>query len=288
MMRKVGFVTHLGSSHLTQSDQLVANSLMGQGFNEISALPWDDPKIDWKKYDILILRSCWNYHIKYNEFISWLKKINNMGKFILNPYDTVLWNSNKKYLKELNKKGLSTIATIWIDKNNFNLFDTQFDNLHWQEVIVKPVIGASAFQVKSFSSSDIFAVREYVQKMLLRSDAMIQPLLQEISQGELSIIYLGDVYSHTVLKIPKSNGFRSNYEYGATTKLIDLEENILTQANHIYKSLNMRLLYARLDGVVISGKFTLMEVELIEPHLFFDLYPQGADSFASALVKYME
>jgi hypothetical protein len=49
------------------------------------------------------------------------------------------------------------------------------------------------------------------------------------------------------------------------------------------KALDYEPLFARVDGVAIDGALVLMEVELIEPDLFFNFHPDGAERFASAI-----
>nr|HAD52438.1 glutathione synthetase [Algoriphagus sp.] len=41
--------------------------------------------------------------------------------------------------------------------------------------------------------------------------------------------------------------------------------------------------YARVDGVMVEGKFHLMELELIEPYLFLALTPQAIPNYIQAL-----
>src|SRR3989338_2501792 len=114
----IAFVTYDKSPRFTPSDKLLVKPLESFG-HKLFPAPWDNPEIDWQKFDVLILRSCWNYHLHIDGFLSWLKKIKKLGIRLWNPYQIVLWNIDKRYLFDLEKKGIGIIPTKLIKKMQF-------------------------------------------------------------------------------------------------------------------------------------------------------------------------
>ena len=263
----LGLVTCRQFPRLTASDSLLIKPLTSLGF-QVRIVPWDDERVKWKEFDTLILRSCWNYHLVPEKFLSWLDLIEKQGIKLWNPYPIVRWNINKKYLFDLQKRGIDIVPTKLISKNSEINLKKYFEEFNCSELIFKPVIGASAYGVKRISKNTKFT--------LPAGDYLVQPFLKEIYDGEYSLIFFNKKFSHAVIKIPNAKDFRTQPELGGTEKLIQPDKKIIKQAQNILKQVDSPLLYSRVDGLIINGKFTLMELELIEPHLFLDLLPRSA------------
>ncbi|KKS45187.1 hypothetical protein A2781_03180 [Candidatus Gottesmanbacteria bacterium RIFCSPHIGHO2_01_FULL_42_27] len=276
----IAFVTYAKSPRFTPSDKLLVKPLESFG-HKLFPAPWDNPEIDWQKFDVLILRSCWNYHLHIDGFLSWLKKIKKLGIRLWNPYQIVLWNIDKRYLFDLEKKGIGIIPTKLIKKNAVSTLKKYFSDFNCQELIVKPTIGASAYKINRFLVSEAEIRLKDFQQMLTQTDCLIQPLMKEIFEGEISMIFLGKKFSHAILKQPRQDEFRVQIELGGTEELTNLSPELIKQGQKIIDSIKGNLLYARVDGIIHDGKFMLMELELVEPHLFLDLYPPSALQFAS-------
>ena len=277
--KKLGFVTYKKYPRLTQSDILLAKSLEVSDYH-VQNVPWDDERTEWEEYDTLILRSCWNYHLQVDNFYSWLKKIEDAGIKLWNPYSIVRSNLNKTYLFDLERKGIEIIPTLHIKKGSNIYIEDILKKNNWEEIVIKPTIGVDAYHILKTNYLDALAKQKDLDKLLENSDILIQPLIEEIKNGELSIIFFGNNYGHTVLKKPAKNDFRTNYDLGGSIEIAEIKPNILSQVKKIVGSIVKDILYARVDGVIIKGKFVLMELELIEPHLFLDLYPNSAELFA--------
>ena len=263
----LGLVTCRQFPRLTASDSLLIKPLTSLGF-QIKAVPWDDEKVRWEQFDTLILRSCWNYHLVPEKFLSWLDLIEKQGIKLWNPYKIVRWNINKKYLFDLKKKGIDIVPTKLINSGKTFDFKKNIHEFNTDDLIIKPVIGASAYGVKRISKNTKFT--------LPAGDYLVQPFLKEIYDGEYSLIFFNKKFSHAVIKIPNAKDFRTQPELGGTEKLIQPDKKIIKQAQIILEKIDSPLLYARVDGLLINGKFILMELELIEPHLFLDLLPRSA------------
>lgn len=285
-MKHVALVTCRDYPKLTQSDQLLVEPLKKEGFTSIAA-PWEDKRIDWKQFDCIIFRSCWNYYANYPAFIDWLSLMERMNLVILNPPNVIAWNSHKTYLKELHERGVSTIPTLWISQSEKPILADLAGEMHWTDIIIKPCVGADAHDIFLVKKDGHKAAQKKLEKLTTKTDCLMQPLMPEVmTEGEYSFVFISGKYSHTVLKTPKKGEFRSNYQFGAKETVIQPSASLLEQVTNIVKVAPPHLLYARVDGINQNGLFILMELELFEPHLYFDKQPDSAQMFARALKKF--
>jgi len=276
--KRVGFVTYLTSSEVTASDTFLVSAIERLG-GLVDSAPWDSPQVDWQKYDVLILRSCWNYHTKYFAFLKWLEHIETLGIHVWNPPAILRWNMDKSYLLSLNQKGIQIVPTSIITARRENSIENIFEEMESNKLVLKPAIGASAYEVHKINVEDGEKNLTILSSLLLHSDVLIQPFMEEIYDGEISLIFIGNTFTHAVMKTPKGNEFRVNHN--GTAKLISVDQSIIEQGQHILNTIEKPILYARIDGLLVNKKFVLMELELIEPHLFIDLCPETADVFAT-------
>lgn len=106
---------------------------------------------------------------------------------------------------------------------------------------------------------------------------LVQPFMPEVvNQGEYRFIFIGGKLTHTVLKTPKK------------ITLVQPAQTLIRQAQNVLHAIKIKPLYARVDGIHHNGLFLLMELELIEPQLYFDLYPPAVQTFVSAFAKLYE
>ena len=282
-MKSVAIITYQDAPNLSESDSVLIGHLRDQGF---SAEPhcWDS-RTDWRRFDCLVIRSCWDYHLRAEEFLQWLGLLEEQKITVWNPIGILRWNHKKTYLKELASKGIDIIPTVWLDRNSGSNLEDILRRKNWEKAVIKPIIGASAHGIFLADTSNASEMQEQLDEMLKSTDVMIQPFMKEIQTGgELSIIFIGGAYSHSVVKMPKENDFRSNY-FGSAVQRIEPSAEILQQAKKVYDTIDVPLLYARVDGIDVDNKLLLMEFELIEPYLFFEHFPQAGVKFAEALGK---
>lgn len=286
---KIGLITYLDDPELSESDKLLIEPLKRLGF-EVLNTAWDDSKIKWKNFRCLVLRSCWNYHKKYKKFTRWLDYIEKNNIRLFNPVSIIKWNSNKKYLVDLGKKGIHIVPTIYIkSKSKIKIGRLLKENNLSNVIVVKPAIGASAYKIFKFHIDKINRYLPKIIELIDKFDVIIQPFMKEIFKGEYSSIIIGGIYSHTVLKVPKKGDYRSNYHFGANEKKIELNTNDIKEIMSIYDSITRKsLLYARIDFIKQDKAIFLMEAELIEPHLFFDMNKKSANLFATSLLKMLK
>jgi glutathione synthase/RimK-type ligase-like ATP-grasp enzyme len=278
-MPNIALLTCQRLPHLFETDQTLIPLFKQRGIHAEAAI-WDDPAIDWKKYDALVIRNTWDYYTKSDAFINWLKYIRDNKITMLNSAEVVLQNVHKFYLRDFEKEGIRIIPTIFSDRREPTSLDA-LKQKQWNTVVIKPAISAGSYQTKTYNVNELS--QQSLGELLSDNDWLIQPFLPEIEQGELSMIYINGKFSHAAVKKPKDGDFRVQRQYGGKYQLIDPDASLLAVAGKVIAQVPQQLLYARVDGVMINNEFHLMELELIEPDLYFELDETIKTRFISAI-----
>jgi glutathione synthase/RimK-type ligase-like ATP-grasp enzyme len=281
--RSIALVTYEGLPDGTADDRLLLPVLEARGL-DARFVSWD-AGVDWSTFDAVVLRSTWDYYRKVDDFRAWLGRLQAAGARVFNATDTVLGNVDKRYLRDLERQGVHIVDTEWIEAGQTRDLDAVLRAHGWHEAVVKPAISAGAFETFRLALADAPHSQARVDALARRSALLLQPFLPEIAaKGEWSLVYLDGVFSHATLKRAKSGDFRVQQRWGGTEHAADAPAEVRAAANRIVSLLPDTPLFARVDGVLLGGSFALMELELIEPALFFHAAPHAADRFADALV----
>lgn len=280
-MRHCAFLTTDRLEGFVTDDALTVEPLRELGWN-VDHVSWRRPDVAWDRYDAVVIRSTWDYHKAPDEFLRALEAIDRASR-LANPLELVQWNARKTYLRELADRGLPVVPTIWETGPSAERVRGLFDELGTDEIVIKPVVSASAFDTyrlrrdpdRGAEMAEVFAGRE----------VMAQPFLRSIvEEGEHSVFFFAGEYSHAVLKSPKEQDFRVQEEHGGLIREVDPPASLVELGHDILGSLPRRPLYARVDLVRLdAGGYALMELELIEPSLYFRTSPGSARRFAEAL-----
>jgi glutathione synthase/RimK-type ligase-like ATP-grasp enzyme len=282
---RIAFVTYSTNPEFAPDDLEVVHALNLRGV-QVQAIPWDGNFTDWNSFDLVILRSCWNYHLHPKKFLLWLNDLQTNQVNLLNPVSTVRWNLHKKYLAELDRQGVRLPPTQWLIKGATINLKELLQQKGWSKAVVKPAISATAHNTFVVSVEDIEQHQPIMNQLLDQSDLLIQKFVPEIKQGEYSLIFFHKKFSHAVLKKPKPGDFRVQNDFGGSYSSIEPSDELIKQAASILTHIPEPLLYARVDGVLVNGQFLLMELELIEPVLFFNHAPHSVGPFVDLLLYY--
>ena len=250
-------------------DDLVHEPLERLGWN-VRNIPWN-MTTDWEQYDMVIIRSPWDYQDHLDEFMSVLETIEHSGTLLLNSLDIVRWNINKNYLFELEKKGIELIPTMKISSPGIDDFMKAFDRWNKEELIIKPLIGANADDTFLISKEQHGRLKEMTHRFKHR-ECLLQPFEENIVQeGEFSVMYFDGIRVHTILKTAGKGDYRVQEEHGGgVLPVTEPEADLVLTADRVMEALSFVPLYARVDLVrTAANTFALMELELIEPALYF-------------------
>lgn len=284
-MKTVAFVTYHKAPNLTADDALALAPL--KQF-DIEAIPiiWDDPQVDWKMFDAVIIRSCWDYHFKTRDFRRWIDRLEELKIAVWNPVEILRWNMNKAYLRELAAKGVAIPPTVWIEAGSSADLRALLSANGFEQAVIKPTISATAYQTCRTSLSTAHRDQSNLDTILCASGAMVQQFVDEVTgNGEWSLLFFGGKFSHAVLKRPRDGDFRVQADFGGTSHRLEPSPSLIQQAEAIVRLIDQPLLYARVDGFDLGGKFVLLELELLEPALFLEMDESAPIRLAAALAS---
>lgn len=283
----IGLVTYSKQPVLTDDDRPLIGALAEIGL-DAEPVRWDDAGVDWRIYDTLVLRSTWDYHLRVAEFETWLSTLDREGVALWNPTSVVRWNMHKSYLRGLQESGLLLPRTRWLTKGSGIALGNLLRDAGWTEAIVKPAISASATKTSRVRVDSSGDAADFAQ-LLGQTDVLVQEVVPEVArEGEWSLMLLGGSYSHAILKKPRPGDFRVQQELGGSADPATAPSVLVAAAEHVAAHIPGPWLYARIDGVVTSRGFMLMEVECIEPVLFLELAPGSYERFAAGLKRLLD
>ena len=249
----------------------------------VDPVPWTRAD-DLSAYDLVLPLVVWGYHLQYADWVAFLDRIEADHLPVVNPPELLRWNSDKVYLTELGAKGVPTVETIEVEHLNAAELAAAADTFGTPELVVKPPVSASATGTHRVWVGDEIPASEFGQRM------MIQPFLPSIAtEGEYAVILFDGVYSHTVVKRPKSGDFRVQPHLGGSTEPCEPPPGAGDLAKAALGAAPAPATYARVDIVRgAGGELLIMELELIEPALFLDVAPHGENAFADSVIAAAE
>jgi glutathione synthase/RimK-type ligase-like ATP-grasp enzyme len=280
---RVGLATYRRLPNLSADDRLVVPALAAFGLRA-EAVVWDQPDVP-PDVTAVVIRSCWDYHLRIDEFLSWLSGLEHRGVRVLNPPPLIRWNADKHYLLDLSSRGVATVPTRVVRKGERGRLAGVLAEAGFEEAVVKPAVSASAHATWRTSRASAQRDDSQFQAALGAGDVLVQPLISAVAtQGEWSVICFGGTPSHAVLKRPAAGDWRVQSELGGTAELRAAPPSLVDDARRVLSAAGAeQAAYARVDGYLDNDRLVLMELELIEPQLFLDLEPEAPSRFAGAI-----
>jgi hypothetical protein len=279
MIQNCAFLTLENRDGFCIYDYLLHDPLARLGWS-VEEIPWNQRGIDWKRFEAVIIRSTWDYQLAPEAFLSTLQEIERVTR-LYNPLDICRWNLNKRYLNDLQNKGVPIVPTHWLDRLSQRLIAPMFEQFHTDRLVAKPLIGANADDTFVLHLNDPKSWKEAL-RVFSERQVMIQPFIDSVlTEGEYSLFYFGGHFSHAIVKKPADGDYRVQEEHGGHIRPVTPARDLVLAGDHAMQAINQTLLYARVDFVrMASGQPVLIEMELIEPSLYFDQSPEAADMFA--------
>jgi glutathione synthase/RimK-type ligase-like ATP-grasp enzyme len=241
---------------------------------EAVAVPWDDEGTDWGGYDLVLIRSTWDYSWRAAEFVAWAERVGKATR-LANPVRVVRWNTDKRYLGDLAAAGVPVVPTRYLAAGD--PVDLPDDH----EYVVKPTSGAGArFAARYTPDEHETAVRQLERMHAEGFTAMVQPYLTNVDvSGERALLFFGGRYVHASRKgavLTRGTAYDDDKVSHPDLEPWTATEAELAVAERALAAVPDRreLLYARVDLVDgPDGEPCVMELELVEPNLFLDLHP---------------
>ncbi len=291
MVTEVGRVAIATSREVGELDKdapRLADALAARGINAQLSV-WDDPSVDWSAFDLVVVRSTWDYPRRRDAFVAWAEQLPR----VLNPAAVLRWNTDKRYLADLAAAGVPTVPTLFRSPAGA----AQLPD--WDEFVIKPTISVGSADTARWrrGTDDVAALAHLRELQAAGRTAMVQPYLSAVdASGESALLYLGGAYSHSVRKGPLLSAGASPVpleiggDYDAREQIdpreaTDGERAIADQALAAVPGGAAGLLYARVD--LLPGPDDtplLLELELTEPSLFLWTAPGSEQRLADAVL----
>lgn len=265
---------------LTRSDRALQEELEQLGAS-VRVAKWTDTEVDWSASDLTVIRSTWDGHTRFREFEGWLRRID-VETRVCNPTQIILWNFEKHYLMDLQKRGIAIIPTVYFPAKS-GIFSYPA-GLDWPHVVAKPSIGGSSFAVRRFAvPTELAQLEDHLNGILARTGALVQRFEDTVTTlAERSLVFIGGEYSHAVRRIPFNTGDTPDspeFDHAAEEAEIAFATQVLEAAE------SRKLPFGRVDILPGPMGLRLMELELIEPALFLTRCPEAARKLASNLLS---
>lgn len=286
-MAEIWLATSSDFPDLWSDDQLLLSAFKEAGHVARAAV-WSDPDLDWSTPDAVIIRSCWDYFHRADDFAAWLAVMRVARTELINAPDLIAWNMDKHYLSDLGSRGVEVPHITWFELGE-ELPDlgSLLREHGLSQVVYKPAISGNALHTWRGSLATIDEDRARLASLTSERAMMLQPFFPEIiEEGEVSLIFFGGAFSHAVKKVPAEGDFRVQAEYGGAVIPITPSEELIAQAANVLAGVREGdCVYARVDGVVTEARgFVLMELEVIEPELFFRTSSKAPSALVSAVL----
>lgn len=284
-MRRVAFLTLHDPTGFVIDDELAVAPLARRGV-AVETIPWDRADVDWRRYDLVVIRSTWDYQHHAERFLATLGAIERGGTPLENSLAIARWNMQKTYLRDLAGRGVPTVPTLWRERLAPGGLLPLFDELECTEAVIKPVMSGNAQGAWRLDRAAAIAQAAEIEAYYADRALMMQPFEPAIlSEGEFSLIYFNGALSHSILKVPKPGDFRVQEEHGSDVRLVQAEPALLAAGAAAMAAVGQTLLYGRADLVRHGDGFRVMELELVEPAVYLRMEAGAPERFADAILE---
>ena len=278
MATRIALATCAEYADLDVDDRLLIEPLARLGVTAEPAV-WDDPAVDWARFEAVVLRSTWDYPERLDAFAAWAGSVPRL----VNSSAMVRWNIDKRYLLDLAAAGVPVVTTVFATPGEpFVAIPAE-----WHEIVVKPASSAGSRDTARYTRDDERAW-PHVERLLDNGRiAMLQPYHSGVdARGETGLVYAGGSFSHAFRKGPllAPGGVITDQLFAPEDigpRVPSADERALGDAAiaHVIERFGVPT-YARVD--VLPGP-QVIEVELIEPSLYLAQDPGAPARFAQAI-----
>jgi glutathione synthase/RimK-type ligase-like ATP-grasp enzyme len=264
---------------------------------------WNDQSVDWSTFDLVVVRSTWDYTERPRDFRWWAQRVGQVTR-LLNPPSVIAWNIDKTYQRTMESAGLPIVPTIWMDpERNFNAraIHTRFPA--FGHFVIKPTVSAGSRDTGRYDAGETpsraLAITHVKDLLGAGRHVMVQRYLKQVDTvGETALVYFDGVLSHAVRKAPLLEGpYRAGEMDGVLYKEevmtarepseaeLEVGRRVIEALPTLVPGVDGTLPYARVDLIPDDeGNPVVLELELIEPSLFFAQAPGSVERFVDTIV----
>lgn len=268
-------------------DELIITQLEAKGL-KVHRTNWDNPDFDFTTTKYVLFRAIWDYFDRFPEFSKWLEEVQQKTQLI-NPAEQIVWNMDKHYMQDLEDAGINIVKTYFVEIGDKRTLKEVIAASGWEHVILKPAVSGGArhtYKIKPGESDQ----HEPVFKELIAEESMlIQPFINSIMEkGEVSFMVFGGKYSHAVLKKAKAGDFRVQDDHGGTVHPYEASVEEIEFVQNVMAKCKTVSVYGRVDVTWDNDdQLALVELEIIEPELWFRESENSSKMLADAVMEYI-
>jgi glutathione synthase/RimK-type ligase-like ATP-grasp enzyme len=248
---------------------------------DVAPLAWDDPDADWSAPRLTLLRSTWNYPRHAETFVAWAERVARSSA-LWNPLSVVRWNVHKGYLLDLERAGVPVAPTELVRRGDPRPLRAILSERGWSDVVVKPAVSAASYRTMRVATGNLDAGEAHLRDLVAERDTLVQRYLPSVEDhGERALVHVDGKLTHAVCKSPRFDG-----EDESVSDAVPIAPEERELAERAVAAVDGDPLYARIDVAPgPDGVPVIMELELIEPSLFFVQGPEALERMVAALTR---
>jgi glutathione synthase/RimK-type ligase-like ATP-grasp enzyme len=283
MKPRVALATCAALPQLDVEDAPLIPALAREGIDGEPVI-WNDSAVEWGAFDLVIVRTTWDYPNKIAAFLAWADQVAAV-RALWNPAPMLRWNTDKQYLRNLENRGVPIVPTQWFARGDSHDLRALLQREGWSEAVVKPVVSAGARRTRMVGPGTLQDGERFLTEQLSQRAMMVQPYIRAVSTvGELSLLYFNGRFSHAVRKIPSAGDFRVQTEHGGRVESVVPTMAELAAGQRVLDAVAEDTLYARVDLLPTEdGEHRLLELEVTEPSMFLNWDVAAPGRFAAAI-----
>jgi len=261
-------------------EEILLEALRARGI-EVSVAAWNDPDERWDERVPTVIRSTWDYIHDLPAFRAWIERASKSAP-LWNPAHVVIENLHKGYLLALERRGIAIVPTELVAARSRGLLADVLRARGWDDVVVKPAVGAGSFGTRRFRPEDGAAGEHHFASLVVERDVLVQPYERSVEgHGERALVWIDGDFTHAVRKSPR---FGEDPERVSEAIAIEPDERALGEA--VLADHRGDLLYARVDVARDpEGRPRVMELELVEPSLFLVQHRGALERLAAGIER---
>jgi glutathione synthase/RimK-type ligase-like ATP-grasp enzyme len=250
-------------------DRYLLDALTRRGFTAEPAV-WEDPHRDWGAASLCLIRSAWDYSYRRRQFLAWAEYVAASSR-LWNPLGVIRWNTHKRYLDDLAEHGVPTVPTVVLEAGAGTSLAALLAERGWTDVVIKAAVAQTGRYAMRVTPSRLAEGQAHLDRLLPHEDMLVQPWMPAVLQaGEVSLVYVDGEFTHAVRKRATGDSFLVHHDFGGSVRPTRPHATQLDIAARALAVAPEATRYARVDLVEEdAGRPVVMELELVEPELFF-------------------
>jgi len=282
-MTDVVLVTCAALPGLSRDDRLLLAALGDSGVT-VEPVVWEDRLYPWSSAGVCVLRSVWDYAFRREAFVASVTRIARMTS-VWNGIELVRWNTHKAYLKDLEAWSIPIVPTVLLKRGSRSVLADVLGSRGWERAILKAAVAQTGRYALLVSAETLDRGQAHLDRILPHEDMLVQPYLESITEGELSITLVDGAITHAVEKRAPPGDFRVHVDFGGKERLREPSTAEREIALAALARMPDRTLYARVDLVRGPAGPAIMELEVVEPDLFLRHSPEAVSRLAESIVQ---